>query len=353
MADGLVGGLQPVTGRPLRIREARGTVLDQPDFYLAGDGPAPTRNGCRCLRPPRVLIAGITTRALAISAAHAGYRVTAVDAFGDMDLRAKADVMTLSSSGIRFLPTRAAVAARGISAEYAAYTSNFENYPRGGLTAGEGSPTSGKLARSAESGPKPDRTDASRSGAMAFPYRKPARRYPGAYAAAGMAGEAASLWRRTCHKGVARRRSGIEKQLSPGAYRRLPGSIVFAADGRQSVPLGLSRQLVGDSRLGARVFRILWQPPGRRKGSPLRQGRRAARPGSRTCRVCDLRIRARRSQWARFHRPRRCALPDRGQPSLLGIDGAGRAAPWSFDVRDTSPSMSRVLAGRTASDSRG
>src|SRR6266550_1444574 len=46
------------------------------------------------MNPRHVLIAGVTTRAIAVSAAHAGYRVTAVDAFGDLDLRAIADVIT-------------------------------------------------------------------------------------------------------------------------------------------------------------------------------------------------------------------------------------------------------------------
>jgi predicted ATP-grasp superfamily ATP-dependent carboligase len=35
----------------------------------------------------------------------------------------------------------------------------------------------------------------------------------------------------------------------------MPGSIVVAADGRQAVPLGFSRQLVGEARFGAHGFR--------------------------------------------------------------------------------------------------
>jgi predicted ATP-grasp superfamily ATP-dependent carboligase len=35
----------------------------------------------------------------------------------------------------------------------------------------------------------------------------------------------------------------------------IPGSIVFVADGRRAVPLGLSRQLVGDRTFGAQGFR--------------------------------------------------------------------------------------------------
>ena len=56
----------------------------------------PRGGGSACPMPdPRgsVLLAGVSTRALAESAARAGYRVIAVDAFGDADLRAVADVV--------------------------------------------------------------------------------------------------------------------------------------------------------------------------------------------------------------------------------------------------------------------
>ncbi|MBA2458319.1 MAG: hypothetical protein H0V43_05085, partial [Gemmatimonadales bacterium] len=43
----------------------------------------------------RLLVAGVTTRAIASSAARAGWTVTAVDAFGDLDLRACARVIAL------------------------------------------------------------------------------------------------------------------------------------------------------------------------------------------------------------------------------------------------------------------
>ncbi|HVD33579.1 MAG TPA: hypothetical protein VNC19_08395, partial [Gemmatimonadales bacterium] len=81
--------------------------------------------------PRHVLIAGVTTRAIAVSAAHAGYRVTAVDAFGDLDLRAVADVITLGpAAGTRFDPLAAAIAGGPVPAGLVAYTSNLENYPK-------------------------------------------------------------------------------------------------------------------------------------------------------------------------------------------------------------------------------
>ena len=45
---------------------------------------------------PCVLIAGVSTRGLAESAARAGYDVIAVDGFGDLDLRARARAVFLA-----------------------------------------------------------------------------------------------------------------------------------------------------------------------------------------------------------------------------------------------------------------
>src|SRR6266545_4747534 len=80
-------------------------------------------------RREHLLIAGVSTRALATSAARAGYRVTAVDAFGDIDLRGVAEVLPPGNATGRFSPAVAAEAARTASASLVAYTSNFENYP--------------------------------------------------------------------------------------------------------------------------------------------------------------------------------------------------------------------------------
>src|SRR3954447_17647606 len=86
-----------------------------------------------------VLIAGVSTRALAVSAFHAGYRVTAIDAFGDRDLQAVADVLVrVSSRGRRFGAAAAASAGAKVAAGLAAYTSNFENYPSAVATLAHG-----------------------------------------------------------------------------------------------------------------------------------------------------------------------------------------------------------------------
>ena len=78
---------------------------------------------------PRVLVAGVTTRPLALSAAQAGWTVIAADAFGDLDLRAAAEVLVPRDADGLFSPAATAEASRGIAAGHVAYTSNFENYP--------------------------------------------------------------------------------------------------------------------------------------------------------------------------------------------------------------------------------
>src|SRR5262249_4977621 len=77
-----------------------------------------------------LVLAGVSTRALAWSAAQAGWRVTAIDAFGDVDLRAVATVLAVQrSAGARFQPSVAADMAQLVRANAAAYTSNLENHP--------------------------------------------------------------------------------------------------------------------------------------------------------------------------------------------------------------------------------
>ncbi|PYR44767.1 MAG: hypothetical protein DMF95_22420, partial [Acidobacteria bacterium] len=74
----------------------------------------------------RVVIAGVSTRAAAESAAQAGFVVTAIDAFGDLDQHASVRSVPLSG---RFTAHAAARAARNIECDAVAYLSSFENHP--------------------------------------------------------------------------------------------------------------------------------------------------------------------------------------------------------------------------------
>ncbi|HEU4682715.1 MAG TPA: ATP-grasp domain-containing protein, partial [Gemmatimonadales bacterium] len=204
-------------------------------------------------RRGHVLVAGVTTRALAISAARAGYRVTAIDAFGDLDLQAAADVIVLRPEpGTRFTPFEAAGAAEAVTADFAAYTSNFENYPDAVARLAQGRRLLGN---------PPDVLVQVRNpiGLMRM-LRRRGFATPRTRAAAGTApgtwllkprrsggGHGTTVWRR----GWPVPRSRYLQERIDGA----PGSVVFAADGRDAVPLALTRQLVADPNFGAHGFR--------------------------------------------------------------------------------------------------
>jgi predicted ATP-grasp superfamily ATP-dependent carboligase len=207
-------------------------------------------------RGGHVLIVGVTTRALAISAARAGYRVSAVDAFGDMDLQAAAEVIPSAPvDGRKFDPSLAAELGSRLGAEFAAYTSNLENHPA----------AVSRLTRSSRLlGNPPDVLERVRN---PFELMRALRRagfeVPRTRASSPTktrrgfhwvlkprlsgGGHGMSLWRR----GITIPRSHYLQERIAG----IPGSIVFAADGREAVALGLSRQLIAEARFGAPPFR--------------------------------------------------------------------------------------------------
>jgi predicted ATP-grasp superfamily ATP-dependent carboligase len=203
---------------------------------------------------PHVLIAGVTTRALAASAARAGYRVTAVDAFGDLDLRAVARVIRVrSAAGNRFDAPAAARLAQDVPADFVAYTSNLENHPIEVARLASGrrllgnppevltrvrNPIELMRALRRHGFPTPE-TRATPADTARTRWLLKSRRSGG--------GHGVSVWRR----GSVVPRSGYLQERIEG----IPGSVVFAANGRDSVVLGCSRQLVGDVRFGAHGFR--------------------------------------------------------------------------------------------------
>jgi hypothetical protein len=205
--------------------------------------------------PGHVLIAGVTTRAIAVSAARAGYRVTAVDAFGDLDLRAVAEVITLGPTpGTRFDPLAAAIAGEHVPAGLVAYTSNLENHPKAVERLARGRRLLGNppavltrvrnpIVLSSLLRKRGFATPATRATPLTDPgvatwLLKP-RRSGG--------GHRVVLWR---HARSVPRGSYLQERIAG-----IPGSVVFAANGDRAVVLGLSRQLVGDSRFGVRGFR--------------------------------------------------------------------------------------------------
>src|SRR3954469_11287426 len=78
----------------------------------------------------RVLIAGVSVRAAADSAARAGFDVTALDGYADRDQHPAVRALSLPrDAGMPFSAAAAAAAATTIEADAAMYLSNFENDP--------------------------------------------------------------------------------------------------------------------------------------------------------------------------------------------------------------------------------
>jgi uncharacterized protein len=228
-----------------------------------------------------VLIVGVTVRALAVSAARAGYKVTAVDAFGDLDLRKVATVIPLRvEHGAGYSPLAAVRAARAVPAALVAYTSNFENYPAAvaELTGHRrllGNPPTvlSQIRNPFELMRVLRRRGAATPGTRATPPL--ARPAPGSWLLKPRrsgGGHGTRIW---CHGEPVPRTQYLQERIAG-----IPGSVVFAADGRRAVTLGLTRQLVGNARLGAHGFRycgsLFGNPSGLfRQGEELLEAARA------------------------------------------------------------------------------
>jgi len=205
---------------------------------------------------PPVLIAGVSTRAFAESAARAGYHVLAVDGFADLDLIACSGVVVRARDAAgRFQARRAARAARAVASPVVSYVAGFENHPRAVQALARDRTLWGNapavltrvrnpvrlaraLARHGYAVPKVRATRPAR--ATGTPWLVKPRASGGGH-------------------GIAPWRPGA-KRVPPQAYFQeqiagVPGSIVFAADGRRAVALGVSRLLVGEPAFGAGEFR--------------------------------------------------------------------------------------------------
>ena len=212
----------------------------------------------------RVIVAGASTRAAAESAARAGYDVTSFDGYGDLDQHPSVRVISLPRDvGVPFTARAAARASRSVEADAVAYLSSFENHPHAvrslaaGRTLWGNSPEVLRRVRdpflladalkrrgfatpSLGSGPRPDPR-------------------PGPRPAPGPAPE---LLLKPLRSGGGRgiRRWTSEARIPRGYYLQelipgTPASIVFVAAAGRAVPLGLSRQLIGEPAFGASGYR--------------------------------------------------------------------------------------------------
>ncbi len=204
-----------------------------------------------------VLIAGASVRALAESAAVAGYRVVALDGYGDLDLCVRVPALSLRRElGVAYSAARAARAAADITAPTVAYASGFENHPTALAALARGRTLWGNAAAVVRQVRRPAAL-AEALGARGFvvPDVRTARV---AGAASGGREWLVKPLRSGGGHGIRGWRPG--GRIPRGMYlqERIdgePGSIVFVADGRRAVPLGMSRQLVGDPAFGGTGFR--------------------------------------------------------------------------------------------------
>jgi predicted ATP-grasp superfamily ATP-dependent carboligase len=187
---------------------------------------------------PRVLLVGVSTRAMAESAARAGYTVTSLDAFADLDQHRSVRALSLPRDfGVPFGVDEVVDAAESIETEVIAYLSPFENHPAAVERLARGRALWGNdasvLRRAREPRDFSNAVDANDRWLV-----KPR---------ASGGGHGIRWW----NPGDAVPAHSYVQPFVDGT----PGSIVFVAARGKVVPLGLTKQLVGDGAFGASGFR--------------------------------------------------------------------------------------------------
>lgn len=201
-----------------------------------------------------MLIAGVSTRAVAESAAQAGFDVTSLDAFADLDQATGVRALSLPRDvGVSFSAMAAARAAREIECDVVSYVSSFENHraavralARGRTLWGNG-PALLRRVRDPQT-----LAEALESRGIAYAGNTTASRATGherwlLKPRASGGGHRVRWWQ----PGEPVPRTMYLQPFIDG----VPGSIVFLAAGGTARPLGLTRQLIGDATFGAAGFR--------------------------------------------------------------------------------------------------
>jgi uncharacterized protein len=207
--------------------------------------------------PGAVLIVGVSTRALAESASRAGYACVSVDAFGDLDQKARVQNVALSRDLGRPYSAAAAVAiGRRFPAASAAYVGNLENHPSAVRRLAVGRRLLGNLPATLVGARDPF--------AVADVVQRAGGRVPVTLLSSQIRQAAPGVrWLRKPRRGGGG--SGVE-EWEPGApvgphqlvQERIEGvlaSVAFVADGRRARLLGMAKGLAGDPAFGARGYR--------------------------------------------------------------------------------------------------
>ena len=202
----------------------------------------------------RLLLAGVSARAAAESAARAGFAVTSIDAFGDLDQHSDVRVLVPRQG---FTARRAARMARTLDYDAAVYLAGFENHPRaigslasGGALWGNPPDVVRRVRNPALLQEALDRRGFPTPLALAeFRVTSPESRVPQwlVKPRASGGGHRVRAW--TAAAPVPR--GYYLQELMDGTS----GSVVFVAAGGRIAPLGVSRQLIGEAAFGASGYR--------------------------------------------------------------------------------------------------
>jgi uncharacterized protein len=205
----------------------------------------------------RILILGISVRAMVESAVNSKYAAAALDAFGDRDVAAIAESHSLHHDfQVRYSPNALFDASRGLEFDAIAYTANLENHPE-------------VLRRFAENcriiGNSPQTVEAVRNWAALFPRLKeagfsvPETIFRGKMSAPDPSGR----WLvKPVLSGGGHGIEFFQREKLPGKNFMLQKFITgkscsasFVANGRDCVLVGITEQLVGLGAFGAQGFR--------------------------------------------------------------------------------------------------
>jgi predicted ATP-grasp superfamily ATP-dependent carboligase len=196
-----------------------------------------------------VVVAGVSARGAAESAALAGYTVTAIDAFGDLDQHAGVRRISL---GHAFSAGTAARTAAAISCDAFVYLANFENHPKA-VAALE---AEGRLWGNAAEVVRRVRQPA----LVAEALRNRGFRVPEVHLKATGPSPLRWLVKPLSSGGGQRIQAWSPAEpLPPHCYLQqfidgVAGSVVFVAARGRAALLGVSHQLIGDPSFGAEGF---------------------------------------------------------------------------------------------------